>query len=81
MRLRYSDSDSVNNLCKTVASKCIGFSGADLVALCRAAAIRCLSEQGESGSVEEHHFLDALRNDVTCSSSSDLVRRLLKWNP
>ena len=36
---------SVENLCHVLATKCEGFSGADLEALCRAAAVRCLSER------------------------------------
>ena len=79
----------VNKICAKMAKMCDGFSGADLAAVCRAAAVKCLNERGDASSssstsiigVEERHFLDAIANDVTQSSSKDLVDRLLKWRP
>lgn len=82
MRIRHDDnSASIEPLCMKLAEKCDGFSGADLVALCRAAAVRCLAEQGEGGSVEAKHFVEAREHDVSCSSSMDLVQRLSRWRP
>jgi ATP-dependent 26S proteasome regulatory subunit len=68
-------------LCSNIAEHTGGFSGADLAALCRSAAIRCLLDCGEDGEIEDRHFLGALKNDVKASSSDGLVQRLLKWRP
>jgi SpoVK/Ycf46/Vps4 family AAA+-type ATPase len=68
-------------LCSNIAEHTGGFSGADLAALCRSAAIRCLLGSGEDCEIEDRHFLEALKNDVKASCSEDLVQRLLKWRP
>jgi SpoVK/Ycf46/Vps4 family AAA+-type ATPase len=62
-----------------LAHKTNGFSGADLAALCRAAAIRCLLDQSDS--VRENHFLDALEDGIKASSSTSLVKRIEQWRP
>ena len=56
-----------------------GFSGADLAALCRAAAIRCLVEQSDV--VKENHFVDALDDGLRASSSKSLVKKIEQWRP
>ncbi len=83
MRTAFSKaSTEFESLCAIIASKTDGFSGADLAAVCRAAAVRCLTEAGESGSVEEKHFLEALdEGNVRPSSNDNLVARLDKWHP
>lgn len=63
-----------------VVERTNGFSGADLAALCRAAATRCLRENGGANTVETVHFLEALEEDVTASSNSRLVARLENWS-
>ena len=62
-----------------LAHRTIGFSGADLAALCRAAAIRCLLEQTDS--VREDHFLDSLDDGIKASSSTSLVKKIEQWRP
>jgi SpoVK/Ycf46/Vps4 family AAA+-type ATPase len=80
MRLVSAESDYVEKFCRTLAKACDGFSGADLAALCRTAAVRCLSECGEHGKIEDHHFYEA-RDGFTPSCSPELVQRLAKWRP
>lgn len=82
MRIRDRDNFSVlESLCKRIAGKTEGFSGADLAALCRAAAIRALTDLGDDGEIEERHFNEALDKDIRASSDHKLVQRLLKWRP
>eukprot|EP00978_Attheya_sp_CCMP212_P002841 scaffold5839_cov49-Attheya_sp.AAC.5 len=69
----------VNQICTALSSECHGFSGADLAALCRAAAVKCLVERNESQGVQLRHFQEARRDDVTSSSSPQLVQRLQQW--
>ena len=75
----------IDMLCSDLAAKTEGFSGADLAALCRAAAVRCLRESDKHGGggcvVTLEHFLGAVREDVTPSSSPALVEQLLNWRP
>lgn len=75
------DPDSLQGLCRSIADSTDGFSGADLAALCRAAAIRTLSDRRDNCWVEEKHFLDALDTDVRASSDNGLVARHLTWKP
>jgi SpoVK/Ycf46/Vps4 family AAA+-type ATPase len=69
----------VDCICNELASSCDGWSGADLAGLCRAAAVRCLADCGETGEVSREHFLHARKYDVTRSSDDALVERLLAW--
>lgn len=72
----------VQNICRSLAERCIGFSGADLAALCRAAAVRCLSNNDDgSADLSENHFIDAFNYDVVKSSNDKLVRKISKWRP
>lgn len=52
---------SADEICKAMATKCLGFSGADLASLCAAAAIRSLSNNhAETGDgVTKRNFHDA----------------------
>ena len=66
-------------VCEELAKSCVGFSGADLAALIRIAAVRCLNDGGQLG-VERRHFMDARKRDMTLgSSSTELVERILRW--
>ena len=76
-----NDPSPSDKICNSIAKICIGFSGADLAALCRAAAVRCLSEKDGTGGVEEKHFNDAFMYDVLRSSQDALVQRISKWQP
>ena len=76
-----NDSLGLQALCQSMAERTKGFSGADLAALCRAAAIRALNEEEEDCWIEEKHFLKALEMDVRASSDAQLVDRLLRWKP
>jgi SpoVK/Ycf46/Vps4 family AAA+-type ATPase len=80
MKLVSTESDYVERICRTLAEACDGFSGADLAALCRTAAVRCLSERGEHGTIEEHHFYEA-RDGFSPSCGPELVQRLVNWRP
>ena len=72
----------VEDICKCIASKrCLGFSGADLAALCRAAAVRCLSNGDGDKGITKQYFLDAIVHDVVRSSDDALVRRISNWRP
>lgn len=76
-RMKLDDSVGVPSLCKHLAMQTIGFSGADLAALCRAAAVRCLSEGKLK--VQEGHFHGALREDVKPSSDQSFLHRIEQW--
>lgn len=70
------------DLCKSLADETEGFSGADLEALCRAAAVRALLDMEENpkeAEVQETHFQIARERDVHASSDAELVERLLAW--
>ena len=70
----------VNNLCEELSICTEGFSGADIAALCRAAAVRAL-ENGEGSFVQKKHFQEAMECDVHPSCDDDLVQRLAMWRP
>ena len=70
-------------LCKLLAKDSDGLSGADLFALCRAAAIRCIRDKDSTveGGVKEIHFLEALQEDIKPSCDKNFVRKLRNWSP
>ena len=77
-----ADVDSaVDKICKSMSKLCIGFSGADLAALCRAAAVRCLSCGDEASGITEKHFMDAYFMQTERSSNDALVKRISQWQP
>eukprot|EP00581_Thalassiosira_minuscula_P001041 CAMPEP_0183748186 /NCGR_PEP_ID=MMETSP0737-20130205/67640_1 /TAXON_ID=385413 /ORGANISM="Thalassiosira miniscula, Strain CCMP1093" /LENGTH=970 /DNA_ID=CAMNT_0025983905 /DNA_START=20 /DNA_END=2932 /DNA_ORIENTATION=- len=69
----------VDEICKSMAKLCLGFSGADLAAICRAAAVRCLSNGNVATGITKQNFLDAYMHDVTRSSNDTLVRKISAW--
>lgn len=75
-------SNPVDNICKSIAKLCLGFSGADLAAICRAAAVRCIAdEEGGKDGITEQHFQDAYMHDVKRSSNDALVNKITRWRP
>lgn len=72
---------ALDTICKSMSKLCLGFSGADLAALCRAAAVQCLSCGDEANGITEQHFNDAYMNDVKRSSNDILVKRISLWQP
>jgi len=82
MKLQY-DSDCISDVksfSEFLASRCDSFSGADIEALCRAAAVRCLCSGKRAVSVND--FTLARQHDVTGPSCDEsMVARLLKWKP
>jgi len=68
-----------DDICKALAKLCVGFSGADLASLCKAAAVRCLHNGEKKTGVTKQHFLDAYENDVVRSSNDALVKRISSW--
>ena len=70
---------SEGDICKSLAKLCIGFSGADLASLCKAAAVRCLHNGEKETGVTKQHFLDAYENDIVRSSNDALVKRISSW--
>jgi proteasome regulatory subunit len=68
---------SLEDFCRRIARLTEGFSGADIAALCRAAAVRCVVEK--KNFVEEVQFIEALKSGFTPSSDKQFVRRLQQW--
>jgi SpoVK/Ycf46/Vps4 family AAA+-type ATPase len=66
-------------LCEKVAQRTEGCSGADLAAVCRSAAIRCLLDQSDC--VQERHFFEVLDDGLKASSSRSQVDRINEWRP
>jgi len=82
--MKLSGNTSVAEICKTIAFETLGFSGADIAALVRSAAVRCLNEStsAEVTAVEMRHFKDARMYNLTEPTSNNaLVEKLLKWRP
>lgn len=83
-RMKLSSSTTVEEVCKLLASDTLGFSGADIAALVRSAAVQCLNENTSNDeiAVEMRHFRDARKYDLPQpTSNNDLVEKLLKWRP
>jgi ATP-dependent 26S proteasome regulatory subunit len=78
-RMKLAPHSPADEICKSLAELCLGYSGADLAALCRSAAVRCLTSG--KGAVEKQHFIDARTHDAVCSSNETLVKRILAWQP
>lgn len=69
-------------LSEHLASLTIGFSGADLAALCRAAVVQCLLEGSERNpvKVQQHHFEAVLKEGIVAPSSEPaLLSRIEGW--
>lgn len=77
---RMKIASSEDDICKSLAKLCIGFSGADLASLCKAAAVRCLHDGEKKSGVTKQHFLYAYENDVVRSSNDALVKRISLWS-
>lgn len=71
----------VDEICKSMAQVCLGYSGADLAALCRAAAVRCLSNGDGAIGITKQHFSDAALYDVMRSSNDQLLKKISAWMP
>ena len=80
-RMKLAKSTSIDEICRKMKTYCLGFSGADIAALCRASAVRCLSSGTPDEGVTEHHFVSAYMHDIVRSSNDDLVKRLANWHP
>jgi SpoVK/Ycf46/Vps4 family AAA+-type ATPase len=82
MRVEKRETNSMlADLAARIAGRTNGFSGADLSALCRAAAIRALLDENDNQVVTEAHFVGALEEDATRSSDESLLKRLREWKP
>lgn len=80
MRTEFShDFGKLQSFCRKIATRTEGFSGADISALCRAAAVRCLDEQASC--IEEKHFEEVLDNEIQPSCSKSLVEKVMRWRP
>jgi ATP-dependent 26S proteasome regulatory subunit len=66
-------------LCEMIAFATDGCSGADLSALCRGAAVRCLLRHGSV--VEEMDFLNVIDDGFKPSVSRVLVDQIREWHP
>jgi SpoVK/Ycf46/Vps4 family AAA+-type ATPase len=80
MRRQFGSSTAkLLTLCDVIAQRTEGFSGADLAALCRASAIRCLVEQSDF--VDDRHFFESLDDGLKASSTISLVNKIRVWRP
>ena len=83
-RMKLHESTSIEEICSTLVPLTIGFSGADIAALTRSAAVQCLNDRTADNAlgVQTKHFQAARQMDVTePSSNKELVSRLQKWRP
>lgn len=83
-RMKLHSNTSIQEICRSLVPLTVGFSGADIAALVRSAAVRCLNEErpGDILGVELRHFTEAKEIDVTQPSSNiALVERLQRWRP
>lgn len=70
----------VDEISKSMAHVSIGYSGADLAALCRTAVVRCLSNGDGANGITKQHFSDAV-HDVMRSSNDKLLKKISTWKP
>lgn len=75
-KMKIANYQNVNNIYEYLVPKLIGFSGADVSALCRAAAVRCL--MNNANGVDLSHFTQAL-SGFHASSEPRLVTRCKNW--
>ena len=83
-RMKLHESTSIEEICSILVPLTIGFSGADIAALTRSAAVQCLNDRTADNAlgVKTKHFQAARQMDVTePSSNKELVSRLQKWRP
>ena len=73
------DPSRLSQVCERIAEATHGCTGADLAALCRAAAVRCLIEQSDC--VHEKHFVEVMDDGFKASSDNELVHRIKSWRP
>ena len=78
-RMKLAQCENIKSLCESIAKLCLGYSGADIAALCRAAAVRCLTEGSDTEGIRERHYRDAYMHDIVPSSNEELVRRISNW--
>ena len=79
LRMKVHSSTSIDEICNSVAPKLKGFSGADIGALCRAAAVNCLLDDTDSRKgLMLRNFKDVVQ---TFDASSDIaaVKRCQVW--
>ena len=69
---------SSKELSRDLANRCSGYSGADISALCRSAAIACLHDNCNHKGVSKKHFLQA-QKDFSPSNSPQAIDRLRQW--
>jgi SpoVK/Ycf46/Vps4 family AAA+-type ATPase len=84
--MRLDNNTSIDDVCHSLAKTTHNFSGADLAALVRAAAVRSLHEQTNKDEAEVkvnlRHFLESKQYDFPTSTSDQrLVERLNRWKP
>lgn len=75
-KMKISIDSSIDEIIDNIIPKLTGFSGADISALCRAASISCLMENGTG--VNLQHFKEAL-SGFDPSSDPILVKRCKEW--
>lgn len=77
-RMHCAQGSDTRAVYQKLAKYTAGFSGADISALCRTAAVKCLLEAVSA--VNEGHFVSILDDGVKPSSNSTLVDRIANWN-
>lgn len=76
-KVRLKSNDDLSVLSSQLATLTEGFSGADIAAFARAAAVRCLIEGDRE--VEYKHFDAVWKDGLRGSSDATLVERISKW--
>jgi len=76
-RMMLQNTVELDGTCQRLAKLTVGWSGADIVSLARAAAVCCLMENTDV--VEEKHFIQVLNDGLRPSSDKNLVERIAKW--
>lgn len=77
--MKLAQSKNLKSLRESIAKLYLKYSGANIAAFRRTAAVRCLMEGSDTEGIRERHYRDAHMHDIVSSSNGELVRRISNW--